>query len=135
MPVPRLSFEFFPPKNETQMGRFWLTLGHLLTLNPAYISMTWGALGSASQYSLDILQPLVRDCPVPVVAHLTCAGTAEPEMRALIRNFLPHLIQIKIPILVMSLVQRTTPVAVSSSLDMLQTWYRCWRREIVGKSA
>jgi len=86
MPVPRLSFEFFPPKNETQMGRFWLTLGHLLTLNPAYISMTWGALGSASQYSLDILQPLVRDCPVPVVAHLTCAGTAEPEMRALIRK-------------------------------------------------
>jgi len=84
MSCPRISFEFFPPKNETQSSRFWLTLGHLLTLNPSFISMTWGALGSASQASLDILRPLVRDCPVPVMAHLTCAGMRENQMRRLI---------------------------------------------------
>jgi len=75
-----LSFEFFPPRSEAQQRRFWHTLGCLETLKPSYISMTWGALGSASQASLDILEPLVNETTVPVTAHLSCAGQTPASM-------------------------------------------------------
>ena len=74
MKQPNLSFEFFPPRNEAQQRRFWHTIGCLETLKPAYFSMTWGALGSTSQPSLDILEPLVKETNVPITAHLSCAG-------------------------------------------------------------
>ena len=80
MNIPEVSFEFFPPRDEAHTRRFWCTLGCLQTLNPSYISMTWGALGSASQASLDILEPLLKDSRVPVTAHLTCAGETRESM-------------------------------------------------------
>lgn len=76
-----ISFEFFPPRNEAQERRFWYTLGNLQVLEPSYISMTWGALGSASQPSIDILTHLTRDYPTPVTAHLSCAGQTRSQMR------------------------------------------------------
>lgn len=81
-----LSYEFFPPRSEAQQRRFWFTLGCLQTLNPAYISMTWGALGSTSQASLDILEHLVKDAAVPVAAHLSCSGQTEAQMRSMIEK-------------------------------------------------
>jgi methylenetetrahydrofolate reductase (NADPH) len=75
-----LSFEFFPPRSDAQQRRFWHTLGCLETLNPSYLSMTWGALGSASQASLDILEPLLKETKVPVTAHLSCAGQTSESM-------------------------------------------------------
>ena len=83
MKRPNLSFEFFPPRNEAQQRRFWHTLGCLETLDPAYFSMTWGALGSTSQPSLDILEPLVKETKVPIIAHLSCAGQT---MRSVKKN-------------------------------------------------
>lgn len=76
-----LSFEFFPPRSDVQQRRFWTTLGCLQTLNPAYISMTWGALGTTSQASLDVLQALATDATVPVTAHLTCVGQTDQTIR------------------------------------------------------
>ena len=76
-----LSYEFFPPRSEAQQRRFWHTLGCLQTLNPSYISMTWGALGSDSQASVDVLTHLLKDGRTPVTAHVTCAGQTETQMR------------------------------------------------------
>lgn len=81
MKQPRLSFEFFPPRNEAQLRRFWRTLGCLETVKPEYLSMTWGALGSTSQASLDILEPLIKETKVPVAAHLSCAGQTPDSVR------------------------------------------------------
>lgn len=86
MTQPTLSFEFFPPRSEAQQRRFWHTLGCLQTLEPAYISMTWGALGSASQASLDVLTHLLKDASVPVTAHLSCSGQSEAQMQGMIRK-------------------------------------------------
>jgi len=77
----KLSYEFFPPRNDAQQRRFWHTLGCLQTLNPSYISMTWGALGSNSQASVDVLTHLMKLGDIPVTAHLTCAGQTESQMR------------------------------------------------------
>jgi len=81
---PTLSFEFFPPRTDAQKRRFWHTLGCLETLNPAWVSMTWGALGSDNQPSLDVLRELHTDTPLPVAAHLTCYGCTRAN---LIRRF------------------------------------------------
>lgn len=79
-----LSYEFFPPRSEAQQRRFWQTFGCLQTLNPAYVSMTWGALGSTSQASLEVLEHLVKDATVPVTAHLSCSGQTETQMLGMI---------------------------------------------------
>lgn len=75
-----ISLEFFPPRNETQLSQFWTTLRCLQSLEPDYISMTWGALGAASQASLDILKLLVEKCDSPVTAHLSCSGETRSSM-------------------------------------------------------
>lgn len=79
-----LSFEFFPPRSDAQQRKFWHTLGCLQTLNPEYISVTWGALGSSSQASIDVLTDLVKECRTPITAHLSCAGQTETQMLATI---------------------------------------------------
>ncbi len=86
MSQPSLSFEFFPPRSDAQQRRFWQTLGCLQTLKPSYISMTWGALGSTSQASLDVLENLVKDATVPVTAHLSCSGQTEAQMLVMIEK-------------------------------------------------
>ena len=74
MSTPKLSFEFFPPRNDAQKRKFWHTLGCLETLNPEWVSVTWGALGADNQPSLDVLRELESESTMPVAAHLTCYG-------------------------------------------------------------
>jgi len=84
--MPQISFEFFPPRSDVQQRRFWATLGCLQTLNPEYVSMTWGALGTTSQPSIDILEALKVDAKVPVAAHLTCVGHTQNSIRETIQQ-------------------------------------------------
>ncbi len=74
MSTPSLSFEFFPPRTDAQSQRFWRTLGCLETVSPSWVSVTYGALGSAAQASLDTIKALQKDNAIPVAAHLTCSG-------------------------------------------------------------
>jgi len=76
-----ISFEYFPPRSPVQERRFWTTVGALQTLKPHYISMTWGALGTTCQASVDILEALTLDSKVPVAAHLTCVGHTADSIR------------------------------------------------------
>ena len=78
----RLSFEFFPPRSDAQSRRFWRTFGALETLAPDHVSLTWGALGSDSAPSLELLEQLVPDTDIPVVAHLSCIGQTREQLRA-----------------------------------------------------
>lgn len=80
MATPQLSYEFFPPRNEAQTRRFWRTVGCLETIQADWFSMTYGALGSASQASLDTVAQLSKDSKTPVAAHLTCAGQTQSEL-------------------------------------------------------
>ena len=81
MKKPAISFEFFPPRSPIQERRFWSCFGALQTLNPEYVSMTWGALGTSSQASVDVLEGLTADSKVPLAAHLTCIGHTEKSIR------------------------------------------------------
>ncbi len=83
----KLSFEFFPPRSEAQAMRFWRTLGCLETLQPEWFSLTYGALGSASQASIDTLTQYYKDKRCPMAAHLTCAGQTRAQLEAQLTQF------------------------------------------------
>ena len=70
-PAPSFSYEFFPPRSLPMQRRFWRALGQLERLNPEFFSMTYGALGSAKQVSVDTAISMHDETPVPVAAHLT----------------------------------------------------------------
>ncbi len=87
MKSPVLSFEFFPPRTDVQSHRFWRTLGCLEILKPAWVSVTYGALGSASQASLDTVNDLAKETAIPVAAHLTCSGQTEEQLEVTLDDF------------------------------------------------
>jgi len=85
--TPLLSFEFFPPRTDAQTRRFWQTLGCLETLEPEWFSMTYGALGSASQASIDTVAQLCKQSTKPIAAHLTCADQTRSQLLTTLENF------------------------------------------------
>ena len=68
--TPKLSYEFFPPRNLAMQRRFWRSLGQLERLQPEFFSMTYGALGSAKQVSIDTALAMHEETPIPVAATL-----------------------------------------------------------------
>lgn len=85
-PQPELSFEFFPARNTAMEHKLWRTMGQLELLNPAFFSMTYGALGSVRDHSISAVATMCKQ-PVPVAAHLTSAGHSREYMLELARHF------------------------------------------------
>ncbi|MFZ1343527.1 methylenetetrahydrofolate reductase [Thiothrix eikelboomii] len=87
MTSPILSFEFFPPKTPRMERTLWRNIGQLEMLKPAFFSVTYGALGSERDHSLDTVFNMQRECQVPVAAHLTAAGHTRESLLALATRF------------------------------------------------
>ncbi len=83
----RFSYEFFPPRTAMMERRLWRASGQLERLRPAFFSMTYGALGSAQQVSVDSAIAMHRESPIPLAAHLTCADATRAEVLAVARGF------------------------------------------------
>ncbi len=83
---PTLSFEFFPPKNTRMERTLWRNIGQLEMLKPAFFSVTYGALGSERDHSLETVFNMQRECQVPVAAHLTAAGHTRASLLELARK-------------------------------------------------
>jgi len=77
---PRFSYEFFPPRTAEMERRLWRAMGQLERLQPEFFSMTYGALGSAQQISVDSALAMHRESPVAVAAHLTCANADSAQV-------------------------------------------------------
>jgi methylenetetrahydrofolate reductase (NADPH) len=83
-----ISFEVYPPRNEAAVRAMPRTIARLAAVRPEFISVTYGAAGSSHAESLDVVQHIVTDTSVPVMAHLTCVGTTPEESARRIRAFL-----------------------------------------------
>ncbi|MBR5442523.1 MAG: methylenetetrahydrofolate reductase [Clostridia bacterium] len=70
-----LSFEVFPPKTDTGFNSVKIATEEIARLNPSFMSVTYGAGGGTSQYTLDIAQNIKEQYNVPMVAHLTCVSS------------------------------------------------------------
>jgi methylenetetrahydrofolate reductase (NADPH) len=84
-PEPTISFEFFPPKNdEAEEALFRETVPGLKRLNPAFISVTYGAGGGTRERSFRIVDRLRKQHGIEAVAHLTCVGATRADSAAIL---------------------------------------------------
>ncbi|MBQ8684613.1 MAG: methylenetetrahydrofolate reductase [Clostridia bacterium] len=72
-----LSFEVFPPKTETGFESVKAATEEIAKLRPSFMSVTYGAGGGTSKYTLDIAQNIKRMYGVPTLAHLTCVSSSK----------------------------------------------------------
>ncbi len=81
-----LSFEVFPPKTDTAFESVRLATEEIAKLNPSFMSVTYGAGGGTSQYTLDIAKNIKDRYNVPTLAHLTCVSSTRETVRERIRD-------------------------------------------------
>ena len=72
-----LSFEVFPPKTDTVFESVRQATEEIATLRPAFMSVTYGAGGGTSRYTLEIAKNIKERYGVPTLAHLTCVSSTK----------------------------------------------------------
>ena len=82
--TPHLSFEVFPPKTTTAFESVKLATEEIAKLKPSFMSVTYGAGGGTSQYTLDIAKNIKELYGVPTVAHLTCVSSTRETVKDMI---------------------------------------------------
>ena len=87
MAIP-VSFEVYPPKTPDGLPALHDSIHALDSVNPDFISVTFGAGGSSTRSSLDVLRFIRDNTKATPLAHLTCVGTTKKEVAELIHSFL-----------------------------------------------
>ena len=87
MTPPKISFEFFPPKNLKASFRLWDTVQVLAPLEPRFISVTYGAGGTTRGPTRDAVSTLHKSSGLRVAAHLTCVNSSRQETLAVADSF------------------------------------------------
>ena len=72
---PTVSFEVFPPKTNSSFESVREATEEIAGLSPAYMSVTYGAGGGTSRYTIDIARNIQEKYGVPTLAHLTCVSS------------------------------------------------------------
>ena len=83
----QISFEVYPPRKKEDEPRLHEAIAKLGELDPSFISVTFGAGGSSTKNSLDVLRHIKTATNAMPLAHLTCVGTTETEASALVQEF------------------------------------------------
>ena len=78
------SFEFFPPKDDKSAEALLRAVERLRSLEPAYVSVTWGAGGSTHRKTLDVVQMAKSRFGLESMAHLTCVGASKANIDAVL---------------------------------------------------
>lgn len=81
-----LSFEVFPPKTDTAFQSVEAAVTEIAALKPAFMSVTYGAGGGASRYTLDMARTVEEKSGVSTIAHLTCVSSTKETVRQKIKE-------------------------------------------------
>ena len=81
-----LSFEVFPPKTETSFESVKTATEEIAKLKPSFMSVTYGAGGGTSKFTLDIAKNIKEMYDVPTLAHLTCVSSTKETVQNKIRQ-------------------------------------------------
>ncbi|HSF63135.1 MAG TPA: methylenetetrahydrofolate reductase, partial [Paracoccaceae bacterium] len=76
---PAVSFEFFPPQTLDASFRLWETVQALAPLDPAFVSVTYGAGGTTRKLTHEAVTTIGRNYGLKVAAHLTCVDATRAE--------------------------------------------------------
>lgn len=82
-----LSFEVFPPKKTSPIETLYNALDELVSLNPAYISVTYGAGGTAADNTCEIASKIKNEHNTEVLAHLTCVNSSKEQVHQVLKQF------------------------------------------------
>ena len=80
-----LSFEVFPPKTESGFDSVRFATEEIAKLKPSFMSVTYGAGGGTSKYTLDIAKNIKQMYSVPTLAHLTCVSSTKETVHQKIK--------------------------------------------------
>ena len=78
------SFEIFPPKTDADFAKVHDLLKRLDDLSPSLISVTYGAGGSNSKKTLELVQYIKENLTAEALAHITCVGFSREELDAVL---------------------------------------------------
>ena len=87
-----LSFEVFPPKTDSNFDSVKHATEEIAKLSPAFMSVTYGAGGGTSKYTLDIAKNIKEQYGVPTLAHLTCVSSTKETFSAPAMNGVVHIV-------------------------------------------
>ncbi len=81
-----LSFEVFPPKTDSSFDSVKSATEEIAKLNPSFMSVTYGAGGGTSKYTLDIAGNIKKAYGVSTLAHLTCVSSTKETVKERIED-------------------------------------------------
>ena len=81
-----LSFEVFPPKTDSSFDSVRHATEEIAKLKPSFMSVTYGAGGGTSKYTLDIAENIKKNYNVPTLAHLTCVSSSRETVKSKIND-------------------------------------------------
>ncbi|MCH7948891.1 MAG: methylenetetrahydrofolate reductase [NAD(P)H] [Candidatus Dadabacteria bacterium] len=83
---PIISFEIFPPKTNKGMDNLKNELSELAQLRPDFITVTYGAMGTTREKTVDIASLIKNHFGVESACHLTCVGATKTELDILLQT-------------------------------------------------
>jgi methylenetetrahydrofolate reductase (NADPH) len=86
-PKPCFSFEFYPPKDEAALEGLWRTLGELGSLEPGFVSVTYGAGGKNRGRTVEVVTRIRNELHLETMAHVTCVGHTRLEVLDILERF------------------------------------------------
>src|SRR5262249_10488907 len=84
---PAISFEFFPPKTGEMEQNLWETIRGLPPLQPNFVSVTYGAGGSARERTHSTITRILKETALLPAAHLTCVGASRGEIDEIVDRY------------------------------------------------
>ena len=82
-----VSFEFSPPKTEEAEAALWKAIKRLEPLQPAFVSVTYGAGGSTRERTHATVKRIVEETSLKPAAHLTCVAASKGEIDDVARGY------------------------------------------------
>ena len=82
------SFEFFPPKTDAGVVKLEQTIRELADLEPAFVSVTYGAGGSTRDRTIELVTRIQKNDGITAMAHLTCVGAGRDEIGAVLERLI-----------------------------------------------
>lgn len=87
MTTPRISFEFFPPRDLEASFQLWEAVQTLAPLGPQFVSVTYGAGGTTRQLTHEAVSVIRSHYGLNVAAHLTCVDATREETLRIARAY------------------------------------------------
>ena len=84
---PLFSFEFFPPKTPQGEAALFRTLHELKPLQPAFVSITYGAGGSERSKTAQWAARIQQEVGLVAMAHLTRVGHSRQELLTILQEY------------------------------------------------